>query len=306
MAKKQGRRLDGILIMDKPSGMTSNKLLQIVKRQYAAEKAGHTGALDPMATGVLPLCFGEATKVSQFLLDADKRYRARVRLGITTTTGDAEGEVTGTQPVPELSRETLVGVLESFLGEIEQVPSVYSALKQDGVPLYRLARQGREIREKRRTVTIHAIELLDWATPEFDMDVLCSKGTYVRSLAEDIGRKLGCGAHLSALRRTAAGPFTLEQSVTLEALDALRENGGQDALDAQLVAPDAAIDHLPVHVLAAAKARALQQGQVVQCDDRVALGLVRVYAGERFLGIGDIGADRKLRAARLLRTDESG
>src|SRR5690606_2008323 len=141
-----------------------------------------------MATGVLPLCFGEATKVSQFLLDADKRYRARVRLGITTTTGDAEGEVTGTQAVPELTRETLVSVLDSFRGEIEQVPSVYSALKQDGVPLYRLARQGREIREKRRTITIHAIELLDWATPEFGMDVLCSKGTYVRSLAEDIGR----------------------------------------------------------------------------------------------------------------------
>lgn len=305
MAKKQGRRLDGILIMDKPSGMTSNKLLQIVKRQFAAEKAGHTGALDPMATGVLPLCFGEATKVSQFLLDADKRYRARVRLGITTTTGDAEGEVTGTQAVPELARETLVSVLDSFLGEIEQVPSVYSALKQDGVPLYRLARQGREIREKRRTITIHAIELLDWATPEFGMDVLCSKGTYVRSLAEDIGRRLGCGAHLSALRRTAAGPFTLEQAFTLEALDALRESGGQEALDAQLIAPDAAIDGMPVQVLAAAQARALQQGQVVQLDDAGTQGRVRVYADERFLGIGDIGADGKLRAARLLRTDDS-
>lgn len=305
MAKKQGRRLDGILIMDKPSGMTSNKLLQIVKRQFAAEKAGHTGALDPMATGVLPLCFGEATKVSQFLLNADKRYRARVRLGITTTTGDAEGEVTGTQAVPGLTREILVSVLDSFLGEIEQVPSVYSALKQDGVPLYRLARQGREIREKRRTITIHAIELLDWATPEFAMDVLCSKGTYVRSLAEDIGRRLGCGAHLSALRRTAAGPFTLEQSFTLEALDALRESGGQEALDALLIAPDAAIDGMPVQVLGAEQARALQQGQVVLLEGAGTQGLVRVYSDECFIGIGDLGADGKLRAARLLRTDAS-
>src|SRR5690606_22975216 len=224
-------RLDGILIMDKPSGMTSNKRLQIVKRQYAAEKAGHTGALDPMATGVLPLCFGEATKVSQYLLDADKRYVARVHLGVTTTTGDADGEVTTRCAVPELSSDRIEEVLASFVGEIEQVPSVYSALKQDGVPLYKLARQGKEIREKRRTITIHSIALQDWSSPDLEIDVRCSKGTYIRSLAEDIGKQLGCGAHLTALRRSGAGPYSLDDCHTLAELDALQASGGQDSLD---------------------------------------------------------------------------
>ena len=304
MVKQRGRRLDGILVMDKPPGMTSNKLLQIVKRLFGAEKAGHTGSLDPMATGVLPLCFGEATKVSQYLLDADKGYRARVRLGVTTTTGDADGEVTGSSAVPTLSREQLDNVLSGFLGAIEQVPSVYSALKQDGVPLYKLARQGREIREKRRIVSIHAIALRDWATPELELDVRCSKGTYIRSLAEDIGRQLGCGAHLTALRRTAAGPFGLEACHTLAELETCASQGGQAALDALLIAPDQAIDWMPLQILTENEANRLKQGQIVEPAGECAVeGLVRVQAGGSFLGIARIMHDGRLQAVRLLRTD---
>lgn len=306
MAKRHGRRLDGILVMDKPSGMTSNKLLQIVKRQFAAEKAGHTGSLDPMATGVLPLCFGEATKVSQYLLDADKCYRARICLGVTTTTGDADGEVTGSSSVPNLSREQIGQALAGFLGEIEQVPSIYSALKQDGVPLYKLARQGKEIREKRRIVTIHSIVLHDWSSPQLEVDVCCSKGTYVRSLAEDLGKLLGCGAHLTALRRTAAGPFRLQDCHTTGELEALAASGGQAALDGLLVSADQAIDWMPAQELSAEDARRLRQGQVVVLADGAGEGLVRVRAEGLFLGIARITRDRTLHAVRLMRTDTSG
>lgn len=306
MAKKRGRRLDGILVMDKPPGMTSNKLLQIVKRQFSAEKAGHTGSLDPMATGVLPLCFGEATKVSQYLLDADKRYLARVHLGVSTSTGDADGEVTASHAVPELSRDSVEEVLASFVGDIEQVPSVYSALKQDGVPLYKLARQGKEIREKRRIVTIHSIVLKGWANPDIDIEVSCSKGTYIRSLAEDIGKRLGCGAHLTMLRRSGAGPFLLDACHTLEELAAAQAEGGQAALDNLLLPADQAIDWMPLLRLAPEQGRRLQQGQAVELDARHVAGLVRVYADNQFLGIAEVGADQAVRAVRLLRTDGSG
>ncbi|MDY6983020.1 MAG: tRNA pseudouridine(55) synthase TruB, partial [Pseudomonadota bacterium] len=193
--KRELRNIDGLLILDKPSGPTSNRCLQQVKHLLRAAKAGHTGALDPLASGVLPLCFGEATKVSQFLLDSDKAYRARVKLGITTATGDSEGEVLASAPVPTFSVDEIETALAKFRGVITQQPSIYSALKQNGVPLYQLAREGKEITPKFRDVTIHSLQLLAHEGDEIDIEVSCSKGTYVRTLAEDIGKALGTGAN---------------------------------------------------------------------------------------------------------------
>uniref|UniRef100_UPI0035ADC3C5 tRNA pseudouridine(55) synthase TruB n=1 Tax=Thauera aminoaromatica TaxID=164330 RepID=UPI0035ADC3C5 len=222
------REVDGVLLLDKPQGMSSNGALQTARRLLAAAKAGHTGTLDPMASGLLPLTFGEATKFSQMLLDADKTYEAVVRLGVDTDSGDAEGKVLATRPVA-VDRAALEAVLERFRGEIEQVPPMYSALKRDGKALYEYARAGIELERAARRVVIHALELLDFAGERFTIRVHCSKGTYIRSLAMDIGAALGCGAHLAALRRTAIGAFDLSGALTLEALEAAGE-GGRDAL----------------------------------------------------------------------------
>ncbi|XQM32761.1 tRNA pseudouridine(55) synthase TruB [Burkholderia gladioli] len=211
------RLLDGVLLLDKPIGLSSNDALIRAKRLYLAKKAGHTGTLDPLASGLLPLCFGEATKFSQDLLEADKTYEAAMRLGIRTTTGDAEGEAIETREV-QADRAAIEAVLPRFLGEIVQVPPMYSALKRDGKPLYEYARAGQTVEREGRQVTIHLLELLDCALPDVSFRVTCSKGTYVRTLAEDIGEALGCGAHLVALRRTGVGALTLEHAVTLDAL----------------------------------------------------------------------------------------
>lgn len=296
MTKQRGRRIDGIIVLDKPGGMSSNQLLQKVKRLFNAEKAGHTGSLDPLATGVLPICLGEATKVSQYLLDADKAYIAHIRLGETTTTGDAEGESTGTRPVPLLTVPELERVLDAFVGDIEQEPPAYSALKQDGVPLYKLARAGKEIRSKLRTITIYSIRLLAWQSPELVIEVSCSKGTYIRTLAEDIGRRIGCGAHITALRRSKAGPFTLEQAHTLESLGAL----SSEALDSLLIATDQAIAALPIYRIDAMQARRLRQGQTVYVQDGPQEQLLRVYCGEDFIGIASINAQQVLQVVRLM------
>jgi tRNA pseudouridine55 synthase len=296
-SRRETRDVDGLLILDKPSGLTSNKSLQKVKHLLQAAKAGHTGSLDPLASGVLPLCFGEATKISRYLLDSDKTYRARIKLGVTTTTGDSEGEVLAEAPVPQFARATLEQILQEFRGTITQQPSNYSALKQNGVPLYKLARAGKPIEPKFRDVEIYSITLLAWEWPEFDVEVSCSKGTYIRTLAEDIGRKLGCGAHLTALRRLKAGPFTLADSLTLEQMQALAETG---ALDAQLVAADKAIDAMPEVQLDAAQTRRLRQGQHVALDGLAATPEIRVYCGAEFIGIGELDADGILSAKRLL------
>lgn len=211
------RLLDGVLLLDKPIGLSSNDALIRAKRLYLAKKAGHTGTLDPLASGLLPLCFGEATKFSQDLLEADKTYEATMRLGIRTTTGDAEGEAIETREV-RADRAAIEAVLPRFLGEIVQVPPMYSALKRYGKPLYEYARAGQTVEREGRQVTIHLLELLDCALPDVSFRVTCSKGTYVRTLAEDIGEALGCGAHLVALRRTGVGALTLEHAVTLDAL----------------------------------------------------------------------------------------
>lgn len=234
------RALHGVLLLDKPLGLSSNDALQKAKRLYRAEKAGHTGTLDPMATGLLPLCFGAATKFSQVSLDADKAYRATLKLGETTTTGDAEGELLQTRPVA-VTREAIEAACQRHTGAIEQIPPMHSALKRDGRPLYEYARAGIELEREPRRVTIHRIDIVEWQAERLVIDVRCSKGTYVRTLAEDIGEALGCGAHLTALRRTGSGALTLDGCVTLAALEAMSE-AERDAL---LLPPDALLADWP-------------------------------------------------------------
>lgn len=301
---RQGRNVSGILLLDKPEGMTSNEALQRVKRLYQAAKAGHTGSLDPLATGLLPLCLGGATKFSGFLLDADKRYRVRVRLGVTTTTGDAEGEVLATASAEGIDGAALRAALDRFLGPIEQLPPMYSAVKHQGQRLYKLARRGIEVERTPRTVEILAIELRELALPEFEMDVHCSKGTYVRTLAEDIGAALGCGAHVIGLRRTGVGPFVEGETrfLTLPELAALAEAGeGPGALDALLLPLESALGHWPAVRLSEDAAFYLRQGQAVLVPQAPTEGLVRLYdPSKRFIGVGEILDDGKVQPKRLL------
>jgi len=258
----RGRHVHGILLMDKPDGITSNELLQGVKKLYGAAKVGHTGSLDKTATGLLPLCFGEATKFSSYLLDADKQYIASCQLGIETSTGDAAGEIVDEQDVPALSKAQLEQVLMHFRGEIQQVPPMYSALKHKGQRLYELAYQGIEVERAPRPVRIHKLELLQQGQEEISIAVHCSKGTYIRTLAQDIGRQLGCGAHVSRLRRTASGPFTEAGMVTIEQLEALALQG-TEALDKCLLSIDSLLPDMPLVQLVASVAYYLRQGQPV-------------------------------------------
>ncbi len=301
MAKRsrKGRNVNGILLLDKDGGLTSNDSLQQVKRLFQAAKAGHTGNLDPLATGVLPLCLGEATKISQFLLDADKRYRVSIRLGQRTTTADAEGEVISERPVPDCSRERLEAVLTEFVGEIEQVPPMYSAVKYNGTPLYKLARAGEEIERKSRTVHIHQLALIDFDASGLTVDVYCSKGTYIRTLADDIGEVLECGGHVSALRRTQSGAFTEDECVTMADLRERHEQGGLEAIDALLRPADSAVANLPEVVMPDVTASYVKQGQPVLVRHLPTEGLVRMYDQERFLGIGAILDDGRMAPRRL-------
>ncbi|HWK53979.1 MAG TPA: tRNA pseudouridine(55) synthase TruB [Hyphomicrobiales bacterium] len=296
------RTVDGILIVDKPLGMSSNHCLQAVRHLLNAAKAGHTGALDPLASGVLPLCFGEATKVSQVLLDADKTYLATIRLGVETATCDAAGEVLGEAPVPPLARGELARVLRRFEGTQRQVAPVYSALKQGGVPQYKLARAGLPVAAKEREITIHSLILHEWQTPALQVEVRCSKGTYVRSLARDIGAALGCGGHLSGLRRLAAGPFTLQESHTLEHLREVAANAGEAeaALDALLLPVDFAVSTWPALHLGTELGLRLWQGQALKVPGEP-YGHVRLYSGTTFLGIGRHLPDGGFAELRLLR-----
>jgi len=281
--------------------MSSNAALQRVKRLFFAKKAGHTGSLDPIATGVLPVCLGEATKVSGFLLDARKGYFSTVKLGQRTTTADIEGEVIETRPVPELDEAKVNAVLEQFRGEIDQLPPMYSALKRDGKPLYELARQGIEVERELRRVTIYSLKLVALRRDEIDIEVICSKGTYIRTLAEDIGEVLGCGAHVQVLNRTLVGEFTLDKTVTLEQLEAMRDEGPAEDLDQLLLPMDSALGDWPQINLTDDMAYFVRQGQAVQVPKAPTHGLVRLYAGqERFLGIGHILDDGRVAPKRLL------
>jgi tRNA pseudouridine55 synthase len=278
----------------------------MAKRLYGAAKAGHTGSLDPLATGVLPLCFGEATKFSQYLLDADKAYTSSFVLGVATATGDAEGEVLATQDASGVTRDHIERALESFRGEIDQVPSMFSAIKHDGKPLYKLAREGREVERKARRVVIKQLELRAFRPgkkAEVDIYLECSKGTYVRSIAEDLGKALGCGAHVSALRRTRAGPFEIADSVTLNTLEALKSNEQVAAMDKLLLPADTALGGLPLVKLSESGGFYLRQGQPVQVPNAPCNGMVRVAleTGE-FLGIGEILDDGRVAPRRLIVT----
>ncbi len=301
MAKRRrGRDVNGILLLDKEGGLTSNGALQQAKRLFAAAKAGHTGSLDPLATGVLPLCFGEATKISQFLLDADKQYRVTARLGQRTDTADSEGAVIEERPVPEIVAADFDASLDQFRGTIEQLPPMYSALKHKGTPLYKLARAGEEVERKRRRISIYHLELLSLEPDAFTLEVHCSKGTYIRTLVDDIGELLGCGAHVTALRRTRAGCFGEEDCVDMETLAARKEDGGFEAVDELLVPVDAAVQELPEVVLPAATAIWIRRGQPVIARHLPTEGLVRLYEEKEFIGIGSILDDGRVAPRRLI------
>jgi tRNA pseudouridine55 synthase len=304
--RRNGRALDGILVLDKPAGVSSNRALQSVKYLYNAAKAGHTGSLDPLATGILPLCLGEATKFSQYLLDADKAYLSTFVLGTVTDSGDAEGQVLEVRDASAVTESDVVSALKRFEGEIEQVPSMFSAIKQNGQPLYKLARQGLEVERKARHVVIQELQLRAFRggdKPEIDIYVACSKGTYVRSLAEDLGRVLGCGAFVSALRRMRSGPFVIEDSVALATLQALRDSSDLAAIDAFLLPADAALGELPLVSLSESGGYYMRQGQPVMVPNAPSGGIVRValHSGE-FLGIGEMLDDGRVAPRRLIVT----
>ena len=294
--RKNCRNLNGILLLDKPAGYTSNQALQKVKRIYSACKAGHTGSLDPIATGLLPLCFGEATKVSQFMLDSDKRYWARIQLGVETRTYDSEGEVVATNPV-SVSKRDVERELKKFMGEIEQLPPMYSAVKIDGEALYKLARKGVEVERQPRTITIHELKLEAFEGEFIELDMTCTKGTYVRTLAHDLGQNLGCGAHVVGLRRLQVGDFDVEETITLETLETLPP----EERDALLLPVDEALQDLPDVSLTTLATHYLVQGQTVSVQHSHSPGWVRLYEeGERFLGMGEVLDDGRVAPKRLM------
>lgn len=299
--KRIRRPVNGLLLLDKPRGLTSNAALQKVRWLLNAEKAGHTGSLDPLATGVLPLCFGEATKFSQYLLDADKAYETLMQLGVTTATGDAEGEILERRPVT-VGREDLEALLPRFRGEIQQVPPMYSALKKDGQPLYKLARAGEVVERAPRSVTIARLELLAWDETQARLAVACSKGTYIRTLVEDLGALLGCGAHVAELRRVQAGPFGIARSVSLEALEQAHAEGGCEALDPFLLPVDSGLEHWPLLRFSEHSAYYWLHGQPVRAPDAPRFGMVRVQDHEgRFIGIGEVSEEGLVAPKRLIR-----
>ncbi len=308
MAKrKSGLNVHGIILLDKRLGVSSNKALQEVRRLFNANKAGHTGSLDPLATGLLPLCFGEATKVSALMLDDDKRYQVVAQLGVMTDTGDAEGQVIESKPVPELSRSDIQLCLEKFKGEIDQVPPMYSALKHNGKKLYELAREGQIVDRKARHITIYELELLGFNDSKSDfsnqlmLDVSCSKGTYIRSLVEDIGHQLGCGATVTQLRRVAAGKFTIDQTYTLEQLTVMSES----ELYKALIKVDKPLEGFPLVMLSDEQAKAINYGQSIAFDRSLIQepilepALVRMYQDEAFLGLGEMGLDGRIAPKKL-------
>lgn len=298
--KRRGDDISGVLVLDKPAGATSNAVLQQVKRLLNAARAGHTGALDPLATGVLPLCFGEATKFAQRLLEADKTYRTVARLGVRTATSDADGEAVMERAVPPLDTAAVEAVLADFRGAIEQVPSMYSALKYQGRPLYEYAREGRTVPREARPARIDELTVLRLEGDELELRVRCSKGTYIRTLIDDIGEALGCGAHVNELRREQAGPFELTQALTLEELEGME----REAVREQLQTPDILLADLPATVLELPQAVSISNGQAVtiSASESAVDGLCRIYdADGRFLGLAE-GLGGALRPRRLMRT----
>jgi len=280
----------GIILLDKRLGVSSNRALQEVRRLFNANKAGHTGSLDPLATGLLPLCFGEATKVSAMMLDDNKRYQVVVKLGLMTDTGDSEGQVIQQKPVPELSLDGIERCLQHFTGEIDQVPPMYSALKLNGKKLYELAREGITVERKARRITIFELKLLDRTVDTLTLDVACSKGTYIRSLAEDIGHQLGCGGTVVELRRTQAGQFKIADAVTIEQLQIMDLNQLTDCL----LDVDKPLETIPKIELSSRQAILIKHGQQIDSEQKPMSGMVRMYSEQVFLGLGEMLLDGKL------------
>ena len=306
--RNRGRSVNGIFLLNKPLDRSSNQALQRVKNLFDANKAGHTGALDPLATGVLPICLGEATKFSQFLLDSDKHYRSTFVLGVATETGDCDGDTVSQADASALTQNQIDSAIEAFRGEIQQIPSMYSALKHNGQPLYKLARQGIEVERDARTINVYKFEILDFRPgpqAELDVEVHVSKGTYVRTLAEDLGAALGCGAHVSALHRHIAGPFTEQESMTLPELEKLRENCEAPELDYLLKPMDIAVADRMAVELSEIVAGYFQLGQEVMSTQAFRNGqegdIVRVFReGGAFLGVGTVTEDGKVAPKSLV------
>ena len=296
--RKRGRDIDGVFLLDKPQGMSSNDIMQKVKRVFQANKAGHTGALDPLATGMLPICLGEATKFSQFLLDADKRYVVTAKLGERTDTSDAEGQVVETRPVNvEISQ--ILTALEQFRGDILQVPTMFSALKHNGKPLYEYARAGITVEREARPITIFELNFIKYQAPFLTLEVHCSKGTYIRTLVDDLGEVLGCGAHVTVLRRTAVADYPAEKMMTWDALQALAEQGD---LDQHLLPIDTAVSKLPALKLNAEQSKGIGFGQRVKFANEAKLrGQVRLFSDKNiFLGVALIDDNNVIRPQRLI------
>jgi tRNA pseudouridine55 synthase len=298
--RRHGRDLTGIILLDKPVGLGSTQALQRVKNLFQARKGGHTGSLDRLASGLLPLCFGEATKISGFLLNADKRYRSTFRLGVVTNTGDAEGEVIERHDAAELNEREILRVLAEFTGPIEQVPPMHSAIKHQGQRLYKLAHQGLTVERQPRSVTIYRLELLGFGDGRLQVEVDCSKGTYIRTLAEDIGKRLGCGGSVETLHRFGAGPFEAKDMISLGELEE-RAESGLAALDELLLPIEAAVAHWPGVSLPDAVAYYLRRGQPVLVPHAPTEGWVRIFAGgDRFVGIGEVLDDGRVAPRRLM------
>ncbi|ANP65650.1 tRNA pseudouridine(55) synthase TruB [Vibrio alginolyticus] len=305
--RRKGRPINGVILLDKPTGISSNDALQKVKRIYFAEKAGHTGALDPLATGMLPICLGEATKFSQFLLDSDKRYRVIAKLGERTNTSDSDGEVVETRPV-DVTLDKLEACIDQFRGESDQVPSMFSALKYQGKPLYEYARKGIEVPRESRKITVYEIVLHRFEGDEVEMEVHCSKGTYIRTIVDDLGEMLGCGAHVTMLRRTGVAKYPYENMVTLEQLNELleqahrEERAPRELLDPLLLPMDTAVEDLPEVNLVPELANMVQHGQPVQVFGAPTEGSLRLTMGEErlFIGVGEMNEDGKIAPKRLV------
>ncbi|CAI0699806.1 tRNA pseudouridine(55) synthase TruB [Serratia entomophila] len=305
--RRRGRDIHGVLLLDKPQGLSSNDALQKVKRLYNANRAGHTGALDPLATGMLPICLGEATKFSQFLLDSDKRYRVIARLGQRTDTSDADGQIVQERPV-NFTQTQLDAALDSFRGDIQQVPSMYSALKYQGKKLYEYARQGIEVPREARSITVYELQFIRWEGDELELEIHCSKGTYIRTITDDLGELLGCGAHVIYLRRLQVATYPIERMVTLEQLNALLEQAQAqeiapgELLDPLLMPMDSPVENYPEVNLLPVVAGYVKQGQPVQVAGAPASGMVRITEGEarKFIGVGDIADDGRVAPRRLV------
>lgn len=296
----RGRDVRGILLLDKPRGMTSNQALQRVKRIYHAAKAGHTGSLDPLATGMLPICFGSATRLGGYLLDAGKEYRVTAMLGVATDSGDADGAVTERRTGPAPSEPAVRDVLARFVGEIAQIPPMYSALKRGGVPLYRLARKGITVPRAERRVTIHAIDLVRCEWPELELTLRCTKGTYVRTLVADVAAALGTVGHVVELRRLAVDPFGDVPLTTLEQLESAEASGGMEALDRLLLPPDRALAEWARVAVEPDAAERLVHGQSVEAQSAWPIGRTRVYSqAGSFIAIGEVTEDRRLVPRRV-------